>query len=487
MIDGEDPNAAGVSGWLRRPTRRGMGHVAFATGALFLAACGGDAGPAAPAKADPTKAPAGAQPAPTTAVTAPSLPKGVSLEAWCHDDTRSAWQKKTIDDYNAAKGLDLKVNWTKVGTSAEVADKLVVTIASGSGFPDIADVEISQMGKLLKTATPPLVAYNDYLKGKEADLIKAATLDPWSLNGKWYGMGNELNVVLYAYRSDIFEKVGVTAPIKTWDDFIEAGKKVKAVASEGIYEVRAGPAGSTHMLAVQAGGGMFTADGKLQITHPANLKAVEYLADLINKHKVANLIFADRPEGDTGSVLFREAVSSGKVASEIGPTWRISGGLRVDAPDSGGKWMIQHMPQWPGATGNGRTTTSWGGTGMTTLAAGKNRELGVDFIVWEHTNPTILNDFKLRQTWPTYKKVLDDPILNAEVPWFNNQKVGQFIREGADAMVPFYQGVWWPEVNSALNPKLKEVYLGKMTAKQALDSAQEEAKAAITKAGGKVD
>jgi ABC-type glycerol-3-phosphate transport system substrate-binding protein len=100
-------------------------------------------------------------------------------------------------------------------------------------------------------------------------------------------MGNELNVVLYAYRTDIFEKVGVTAPIKTWDDFIEAGKKVKAVASEGIYEVRADPAGSTHMLAVQAGGGMFTADGKLQITHPANLKAVEYLADLINKHKVA--------------------------------------------------------------------------------------------------------------------------------------------------------------------------------------------------------
>jgi hypothetical protein len=188
MIDGGNLSAAGVSGWLRRPTRRGMGRVALASGALFLAACGGDAAPAAPAKAnptkapaaaaEPTKAPAAAQPAPTTAVTAPSLPKGVSLEAWCHDDTRSAWQKKTIDDYNAAKGLDLKVNWTKVGTSAEVADKLVVTIASGSGFPDIADVEISQMGKLLKTATPPLVAYNDHLKGKEADLIKAATLDP---------------------------------------------------------------------------------------------------------------------------------------------------------------------------------------------------------------------------------------------------------------------------------------------------------------------
>lgn len=102
-------------------------------------------------------------------------------------------------------------------------------------------------------------------------------------------------------------------------------------------------------------------------------------------------------------------------------------------------------------------------------------------------NPTVMNDFDLRQVWPTYKKVLDDPRLNAEVPWFNNQKVGQYIREGADAMLPFYQGVWWPEVNAALNPKLKEVYQGKLSPKQALDSAQEEAKAAITQKGGKVD
>lgn len=493
MHDPEEPRARGGM------TRRLLGRMALlGGGGALLAACGGDAPAAAPkaeptkapaaaaAKAEPTKAPA-AQPAPTTAVTAPSLPKGVTLEAWCHSDTRSAWQKKTIEDYNKAKGLDLKINWTLLANTTELADKLVVTIAGGAGYPDIADVEISQMGKLLKTATPPLVAYNDYLKGKEADLIKAATLDPWSLNGKWYGMGNELNVILYAYRTDIFEKVGITPPIKTWDDFVEAGKKLKAVASEGIVEVRAGPAGTTHMLAIQAGGGIFTADGKLQITHPANLKAVEYLADLILKHNAASLVHGDRPAGDPGSLLFREAMSTGKIASEIGPTWRISGGLRVDAPDSAGKWMVQHMPQWPGGAAGGRTTTSWGGTGMTTIAAGKNRELGVDFIVWEHTNPAVLHDFDLRQVWPTYKKVLEDPRLNAEVPWFNNQKVGQFIREGADAMKPFYQGVWWPEVNAALNPKLKEVYQGKMSPKQALDTAQEEARAAITKAGGKVD
>jgi ABC-type glycerol-3-phosphate transport system substrate-binding protein len=264
MLDGVDP--------FRGVTRRWLGRLAFVESAsrAFLGACG-DAAPAAPAKVELTKAragapaPATAQPAPTDAVTAPSLPKRVSLEAWCHGDKWSARQIKTLEDGNKVKGLGLKVNWTLAGTAAEVADKLVVTIAGGSGFPDIADVETSQMGKLLKTATPPLVAYNDYLKGTEADLIKAATLDPWSLAGEWYGMGNELNVVLYAYRTDVFAKVGVTTPIKTWDDVIEAGTEVKAVASEGIYQVRADPAGSTHMLAVPAGGGIFTADGKMPI------------------------------------------------------------------------------------------------------------------------------------------------------------------------------------------------------------------------------
>ena len=43
-------------------------------------------------------------------------------------------------------------------------------------------------------------------------------------------------VVLY-YRRDMFEKAGVDpASIETWDDFVEAGKKVVAANGEGVRE-----------------------------------------------------------------------------------------------------------------------------------------------------------------------------------------------------------------------------------------------------------
>src|ERR687885_952775 len=134
--------------WSRRNVlQRGAGLAALATvGAAACGAPGGEAKPAAGGLA--------------------SSQKNATLDAWFHSDNRYPWQQKALEDYNKEKGTELKVNWSKIGSSSEVADKLVVTLAAGSGFPDLCDIEISQMGKLLKT-TPPFVPFNDALRGKQ--------------------------------------------------------------------------------------------------------------------------------------------------------------------------------------------------------------------------------------------------------------------------------------------------------------------------------
>lgn len=458
------------SGMSRRRMLSGAAGLAMLVTAATACSQGSSASPAG-----------GANPA--TSSTAASM-KTASLDAWCHADTRSAWQMKTLEDYNKEKGTAITINWTKQASASDLADKLVVTMAAGSGFPDLADVEISQMGKLLKTPTPPLVAFNDSLKGKENDFFKPGFVDPWSLNGKYYGLGNELNVCLLAYRYDLFDQVGIKAPLKTWDEVVEAGKRLAPVAPEGAMFVRAGTAGTYHQLAITGGGGFLDKNGKLTINSPANQKALQFLVDFIYKSKGGSLIYGDRPEGDPGSALFKDAVNTGKVAGELGPTWRISGGLRTDAPDTNGKWMVQHMPQW---SGTGKTTTTWGGTGMTVLKESKFKDLGVDFLIWEHSNKTVLHDFELRQVWPTWKKAYDDPRLNEPIPWFNNQKVGTILREGAEAMLPFNQGLWWPEISSGAGKHLKAALQNQMSVRQALDDAQADAKAAIEAGGGKVE
>jgi arabinosaccharide transport system substrate-binding protein len=329
------------------------------------------------------------------------------------------------------------------------------------------------------------VAYNDYLKGKEHDFFKPSFVDPWSLDGKYYGLGNELNVCLLCYRHDLLDRVGLKAPLRTWDEVVEAGKKIVPIAPEGLFFVRPGTAGTFHMLAVQAGGGFLEKGAKLIINHPNNAKALQYLVDLVHRHQAASILPGNRPGGDPGSAIFKDAVNTGKVAAELGPTWRISGGMRTDAPDTGGKWMVQHFPQW--GNPNAKLTTTWGGTGMTVLKESKFKDVGVDFVIWEHSTKAVLRDFELRQVWPTYKKAYDDPRLTEPVPWFNNQRVGSILREGAETMLPFYQGVWWPEISSGAGKHILAALLNEKPARQALDEAQADAKAAIEAAGGRIE
>ena len=409
-----------------------------------------------------------------------SAMKTATLEGWAHSDARYEWQIKALEDYNKEKGSSVKINWTKKASAGEVADNLVVTLAAGSGFPDVCDVEISQMGKLLKT-TPPLVAFNDALRGRQNEFFMPSFVDPWSLQGKWYGLGNELNTVLLTYRHDLFDKAGVKGPLKTWDDVIDAGKRLTAAqVTHGISFLTTGTAGHFHVLSIIGGGGYLENGNKLTINHQANQRALQYLVDLAHKHKAGVL------EADVLGAERDAAYNAGKVGGDIGPSWRISGTTRKRAAaDTNGRWMVQHMPQW---SGTARTTTSWGGTGMTVLKDSKFKDVGVDFVVWEHVTPKAsLYDYDLRQVYPVLKKAYEDPRLNEGVPWFNNQKVGIVLKEAADAMKPFSQGLWWPDISGAAGKHVTAAMKNEKPVKQALDEAQAEAKAAIETAGGRID
>jgi arabinosaccharide transport system substrate-binding protein len=442
-------------------TRRRAILAAGTTGAaMVLAACGAGGGPSSPPSA------------------LMASQKSATLEAWFHSDNRYPWQQKALEDYNKEKGTDLKINFTKIGSSSEVADKLVVTLAAGSGFPDLCDIEISQIGKLLKTV-PPFVPFNDALRGKQGDFFLPSFVDPWSDQGKWYSLGNELNAVLLAYRWDLFERAGVKAPLKTWDDVVEAGKRlVGAGVTNGIFFFGNGTTGAVHILSIIEGGGYTDKNGKLTITHPANARAIQYLSDLVIKHKVA----AFDPSTDERMA----AANAGLIGGDLGPSWRIASlDYKNKAPDTNGKWMVQHLPQW---SGSGKTTTTWGGTGMTVMKDSKYKEIGQDFVVWEHVTPkAILHDYELRQVYPTNKKAFDDPRLNEPVPWFNNQKLGPILKEAADAMLPFFQGKWWPEISQGAGKHVTAALKGEKPVKQALDDAMADVKAAIEAAGGRVD
>src|SRR5207249_4378395 len=94
-----------------------------------------------------------------------------------------------------------------------------------------------------------------------------------------------MNVCLFAYRWDLFERAGVKAPIATWDDAITAGKRIQPIAEDGLFWIYPDTTRIFHILAIQAGGGFIDKNNKLVINHPGNVKSAQYLNDFWSRHK----------------------------------------------------------------------------------------------------------------------------------------------------------------------------------------------------------
>ena len=78
------------------------------------------------------------------------------------------------------------------------------------------------------------------IKGDFADSFYPAGIQNFVVNGKSYGVPNDVGPIVFWYNKDLTSKAGVDpTQIKTWDDFIAAVKKVKAA---GITPIAAGGA-----------------------------------------------------------------------------------------------------------------------------------------------------------------------------------------------------------------------------------------------------
>ena len=78
------------------------------------------------------------------------------------------------------------------------------------------------------------------IKGDFADSFYPAGVQNFVVNGKSYGVPNDVGPIVFWYNKDLTSKAGVDpTQIKTWDDFVAAVKKVKAA---GITPIAAGGA-----------------------------------------------------------------------------------------------------------------------------------------------------------------------------------------------------------------------------------------------------
>ncbi|HAD81576.1 MAG: hypothetical protein A2509_12040 [Candidatus Edwardsbacteria bacterium RIFOXYD12_FULL_50_11] len=192
-----------------------------------------------------------------------------------------------------------KIDPISMGSYTALSQKLMASVAAGNE-PLLAQSYEAWTSQLLeKDAVKP---FGDYI-AEMGDTSYLSDFFPVMLaecsrNGKLTSMPFNKSVPVYYYNKDLFAKAGLD-PEKfpaTWDQFIEAAKKLTLDSNQDGTPEQWGTAFTTgaawmfQCLVLQNGGEIFSPDGKKVVfDSPEGIEALQYLVDLVYKHKVAFL------------------------------------------------------------------------------------------------------------------------------------------------------------------------------------------------------
>lgn len=399
---------------------------------LLLAACGDNTPTTAPATTAASSATTAASSA-TTAASSATTAAQAGNSALKGEITVWAWNVAAKSLAGNVEGFNklypnVKVKVEDIGR-LDVYDKLTTGLAAGgAGLPDVVAIESDRMDVYTARFPDGLADLTEKASKYEKDFDPSKWAQSKPKN-KVRSIPWDSGPVGVFYRVDFFEKAGVDASkIETWDDFIEAGKKVVA-ANPGVKMAAVDFTKDDalfRMLLGQQGAYYFTQDGKINLTSKEAVTAMT----IIKKMKDADLLL--NISGWDGVV---GANKNGKVATQAFGVWW-SGTIATEAPDLKGKWDVMLMPA---VTKGGSRASNLGGSTLAIPAKSKNIDAAWAFVEYSlATKEGQNNMLKNFGIWPSYIPAYSDPFYTAPQPYFNNKPIWKLFADQISQLKPAF-------------------------------------------------
>lgn len=213
------------------------------------------------------------------------------------------------------------------GWAEQLVQKQTVAYLAGTG-PDV----------ILGETQMPGYAVNGYLEPFPEDLaerVREIALPgaylPMTVKGKIYGIASYPGVNVLFWNKDHLRAAGLDPEVgpKTWSEFLDMANKVTAAGNGEFYgggcyvgphfggSLRVGP-----FMMMTPGGGFVDENNDINFTHPANIRALEFIREL-NKNTPPGIAAAP---GEGG---FWNAFSQGRICFVVDGPWRMAEGSQV--------------------------------------------------------------------------------------------------------------------------------------------------------------
>ncbi len=294
-----------------------------------------------------------------------------------------------------------------------VAKKLRLALAAGGEeVPDIIKLNMLELiefvhAGVIEDITDRMLPYKD-------DIVPQAWELPM-IDGKLYGVANQLKPKIWYYRADIFEECGVdAAAIKTTDEYITAGKKIQE-KYPNAHMWNYGPSMAHYnleMLIAGNGGRYFDENGEYVVaSDPGTLQAFTDLKKMKDAGIIADI--------EDWTPDWEQAYANGTIVSTLQASWFKMGYMQKWAPELAGKWEVAPWPAIGGGTGG----NTGGGGGVYAIIKGSKRiDEAFEIIAAIAMDPdSAYGVFKKRNVQPLIKSAYEKyPEIREPIPYYRN-------------------------------------------------------------------
>lgn len=232
---------------------------------------------------------------------ATAAPKIVTITYWTHVNAPTNIFEKALITQFQAKNPTIKVKYLPVEWGV-LPTKLKTSIAAGGG-PDLFNLFGAYAPELISKKLVSPVDFKAFgLKNGKKDLLAnflPAVVNGFSAGSTVYGIPHEVSNHIFWINTDYFKAAGLDPNKdypKTYEDVIRVGKLIQNIATNPPKEAITLPQYNAiretltlQMMARQAGGSLFSKDGKkAQLNSAPVIRALQMWGDLVNVDKLNN-------------------------------------------------------------------------------------------------------------------------------------------------------------------------------------------------------
>jgi arabinosaccharide transport system substrate-binding protein len=392
------------------------------------------------------------------------------LSLWVFVPRHGDFMVKQAERWNEANP-DRPINVTYENIEYnQMHDNLLAAFMAGQGAPDLVDIEIGKFARFAKTEdNVHLLDLTDTVAPYLPDLV-ATRMAPYTAFGKQLGIDYHLGAYLMYYNRALLEEAGIDPDaIKTWDDWVAAGKQFEEHFPDKAWStVETNSIFGAYGLMYTNGGHVYDADGNLVLNSPENAEALQFLADLVNVEGVA----IPAPGGNHHAPEFYSAFLNGESAAFWMPQWFMTR-FPDNMPDLCGSVIVRPMPLWEEG---GFTTTMGGGTGtaVTDQTPAEEQDLAKEFLAFAKLTPEAQKALYTDLGFDPFRPdVYEDPDLLVTDECFSGEVPFEIISSELGNVAPEYTGPLYPEARTVMEEQILDAVVnGGVPAADALTEAQ---------------